>query len=473
MAELWQLSAVQLVNRIAAMEVKPSEAMAAVLHRIELLNPRLNAFCAVRGDEAMAEARRADERIARGTVSGPLFGVPVSIKDLVFTQGLPTTFGSRMHQAFVPQEDELVVQRLKAAGAIILGKTTTCEFGYKAVTDSILWGITRNPWDLSKTPGGSSGGAAAAVAAGMGPLAVGSDGGGSIRVPAGFCGVFGFKPSRGRIPIHPLLAGWETVDRRVAHLGPVTRTVADAAIMLSVTAGPDDRDQLSLGLPREDFLEAIKGGVQGLRMAWSPDLGYVRVDPWVAEAVASAARQFETVGARVEEVRLELEPMHEAYQTLFAADCAGAIGHRLEAWRDRLDRGLVRLTEIGMGITAADYVRAMNRCHAYWLKMVSQFQGFDILLTPTTPVTPFDVGVDWPKGAGGEKVHPLNYLGFTYPFNLTGLPAASVPCARTGDGLPVGMQIVGRPLEDATVLRVAAAWEEARPWHAAWPPDPV
>ena len=469
MAGLWQLSATELKGMVAAGEVKPSEIMDAVLRRIEEVNPRLNGFCALLADSAMSEARAADQRLARGRPRGALFGIPVSIKDLIFTKGVRTTFGSRMHEEFVPDQDELVVARLKAAGATILGKTATCEFGYKSVTDSPLFGITRNPWDLRMTPAGSSGGAAAAVASGMGPLAVGSDGGGSIRAPASFCGIFGLKPSKGRIPIYPILPGWEALDRRVAHLGPLTRTVADAALMMEVMAGPDDRDPVSLPGGRIPFRKALTVGVRGLRMAWCPDLGGAVVDPTVREATHVAARAFLELGAHVEEARPDIPPMHDTFRLLFAADCAAAIGDRLEEWKDRMDPGLVRLTEIGLTVSGAEYAKAVSRSQLLWDRLRAFMERHDLLLTPTLPVPPFPVGVDWPREVGGQKVHPLNYLAFTYPFNLTGQPAASVPCGWTAGGLPIGLQIVGRRFADLTVLRAAAAFEQARPWRHRWP----
>jgi aspartyl-tRNA(Asn)/glutamyl-tRNA(Gln) amidotransferase subunit A len=383
MDKLWKLSGLELKTKIGLKEIKPSEVMEVVLARIEKVNPKLNAFCTWDPDSAMAQARKADDLMARGKARGLLFGIPVSVKDLIFTKGIRTTFGSKMHESFVPDRDEVVVERLKAAGAIILGKTTTCEFGYKAVTDSPLWGITRNPWDLQMTPAGSSGGAAAAVASGLGPLAVGSDGGGSIRAPASFCGIFGLKPSRGRIPIYPLLAGWEALDRRVAHLGPLTRTVADAALMMEVMTGSDDRDPLSLPGKKISFARELMKGIRGFRIAWSTDLGNTVADPLVRKAVESAAQVFSK--------------------------------------------------------------------------------------TPTLPVTPFPTGIDWPREVAGAKVHPLNYLAFTYPFNLTGQPAASVPCAWTTDGLPIGLQIVGGRCDDLSVLKAAAAFEEAKPWRGKWP----
>jgi Asp-tRNA(Asn)/Glu-tRNA(Gln) amidotransferase A subunit family amidase len=454
---------------IASKKVKPSEVMGAILARIEKVNPKLNAYCTLAQESAMAEARAADKKVTRTKSLGPLFGVPVSIKDLIFTKGLRTTFGSRMHENFIPDQDEVVVERLKAAGAIVLGKTASCEFGYKSVTDSPLWGITRNPWNPEMTPAGSSGGAAAAVASGMGPLAVGSDGGGSIRAPASFCGIFGLKPSRGRIPMHPLLSGWETLDRRLAHLGPLTRTVADAALMMEIMAGPDDRDPLSLPGGKVAFRRELRKGVRGLKIAWSMDLGYAVVDEGVKAVVESAIKGFAELKAKLEEARPDFPPMHDAFQLIFAAGCAGSIGDRLEEWKDRLDRGLVRLTEIGLKASAADYVRATNRAHFLWEKMQPFFEKFDLLLTPTLSVPPFPVGIDWPREVAGQKVHPLNYLAFTYPFNLTGQPAASIPCGWTNDGLPIGLQIVGKRFADVTVLKAAAAFEEARPWADRWP----
>jgi Asp-tRNA(Asn)/Glu-tRNA(Gln) amidotransferase A subunit family amidase len=469
MADLWKISGLHLARMISSKKVKPSEVMGAILARIEKVNPKLNAYCTLAQESAMAEARAADKKVTRAKSLGLLFGVPVSIKDLILTKGLRTTFGSRMHENFIPDQDEVVVERLKAAGAIVLGKTTSCEHGHKSVTDSPLWGITRNPWNLEMTPAGSSGGAAAAVASGMGPLAVGSDGGGSIRAPASFCGIFGLKPSRGRIPLYPLLPGWETLDRSLAHLGPLTRTVADAALMMEVMAGPDDRDPLSLPGARVAFRRELKKGIRGLKIAWSLNLGYAVVDGRVKGAVESAVKAFSEVGAKLEEARPDFPPMHDAFQLIFAAGCAGSIGDRLEEWKDRLDPGLVRLTEIGLKANAADYVRATNRSHFLWEKMQAFFEKYDLLLTPTLSVPPFPVGVDWPRDVAGQKVHPLNYLAFTYPFNLTGQPAASVPCGWTGDGLPIGLQIVGKRFADVTVLRAAAAFEEARPWADRWP----
>ena len=461
--ELCYMSAVEAGTRIRERALSPVDLVKAVLLRIEELNPKLNAYCAL-ADGVMKEARDAERALMKGEALGPLHGVPFSIKDLILTKGLKTTFGSRMYEDFVPTEDEIVVERLKAAGAILLGKTTTSEFGYKAVTDSPLLGVTRNPWNMELTPGGSSGGGAVSVSCGMGPLAIGSDAGGSIRAPASFCGIFGLKPSRGRVPIYPVSPGWETLTHALAHLGPLARTVEDAALVMETISGPDDRDPLTLSLDKDSFLEDLTLGIEGLKAAWCPSLGNAIVDKQVKALTGDAALRFSELGCAVEEVKLEFPPIHEAYTAVFAASCAAAIGDRLEEWRDRLDRRLVRLTEIGLELKASDCVRARNQCHHLWGTLRPVFQQYDLLLTPTLPLPPFPVGIDWPREINGRKVPPLAFLTFTYPLNITGQPAATVPCGWNEDNLPVGLQIIGRHFDDGTVLRAAAAFEQAFPW---------
>lgn len=463
--KLCYMSAVQMARQIARKKVSPVEVVEAIFSRLYRLDLKLNAFCALAEDEARREAKRAEEAIMRKDKIGLLHGVPVSVKDLILTQGIRTTFGSKIYENFVPKEDEIVVKRLKDAGAIILGKTNTCEFGYKAVTDNFVFGPTRNPWNLELTPAGSSGGAAAAVASGLGPLALGSDGGGSVRAPAAFCGIFGLKPSRGRIPIYPIPPGWENLHRRVLHLGPITRTVADAALMMDAMAGPDDRDPASLLEMKISYRRGLKNGIQGHQVAWTANLGDAVVEPAIREKAQSAVKVFEELGCSVEEIKLDIPSMHAPYQALSAADYAVALGDRLGKWRDQMDPGLVQLIEIGQALSGVDYSKAMRQVHLLWNSLQPYFSKFDLLLTPTLPVQPFPIGIDWPKTIGGQKIHSLNYLAFTYPFNLTGQPAASVPCGWTKDDLPVGLQIVGRPMDDSTVLRAAAAFEEARPWQ--------
>jgi aspartyl-tRNA(Asn)/glutamyl-tRNA(Gln) amidotransferase subunit A len=452
-------------------EVKPSEIVSAIFSRIEEANPRVNAFCTLIQETAMAEARAADEKIVHGKAEGALFGLSVSIKDLVSTKGVRTTYGSKICESFVPGQDEVVIERLKAAGAILIGKTNCCEYGYKAVTDNRIFGPTRNPWNLEMTSGGSSGGAGAAVALGMGPLALGTDSGGSIRVPASYCGVFGFKPSRGRIPIYPMPPGWETAYRRLNHYGPLTRTVGDTAMMMEAVAGPDDRDPSSLPDDRLHYVEEMKKGIRGLRIAFSRDMGHVVLDPVVRGKAEAAASIFSKLGCHVEEATPDLPSMDAAYQILFAADCAAALGSQLERWRDHLDGGLVKLAEMGSKTSAADYVRAANESHVFVEKMHSLLGKYDLLLTPTLPLPPFQLGIDWPRETACKKVHPLNYLGFTYPFNLTGQPAASLPCGWTKENLPIGLQVIGRRWDDVSVLRASAAFEEASPWKSRWPDE--
>jgi aspartyl-tRNA(Asn)/glutamyl-tRNA(Gln) amidotransferase subunit A len=299
----------------------------------------------------------------------------------------------------------------------------------------------------------------------MGPVAVGSDAGGSIRVPASFCGIFGLKPSKGRVPIRPILPGWENLDRRLVHIRPLTHTVADSALMMEVMSGPDDRDPFSLPAQKVSYLRKVKSGIQGLRLAWSADLGCAVVESCVKEIAESAVRIFLELGCEVEEVRINFPSIHDAFQLLFAVDCAGALKNQIEKWRDLLDRRLVKLVEIGLKATAEEYVRAANYCHLLWNCLQPFFEKYDLLLTPTLPIALFMIGVDWPREIAGQKVHPLNYLALTYPFNITGQPAATIPCGSTADGLPICLQIVGKRFDDATVSEVAAVFGEANPWQ--------
>ncbi|MBI4240569.1 MAG: amidase, partial [Candidatus Rokubacteria bacterium] len=447
-------------------KLSPVEVTEAVLGRIERLNPVLNAFCTPTPDLARRAAKEAEIALMKGEPLGALHGVPVSIKDLVFTRGVRTTGGSRIYADFIPEEDAVAVERLKAAGAVILGKTSTPEFGYKGVTDNPLFGITRNPWKLDRTPGGSSGGAGAAVAAGLGPLAVGTDGGGSIRIPASFSGIYGFKPSFGRVPQRPGFPGWETLS----NTGPMARTVRDAALMLDVMAGPDDRDRYSLPAEPGSFLAACAAPVRGLSVAWTPDLGYAAVDHEVVRITEEAATVFESLGCHVEAVNPGWENPEEIFGTLVAAETFAALADKIDAWRDQMDPPLVRFLERGRSVTAVEYLRASHRRAGYWEEVQSFLARFDLLLTPTLAVSPFAVGTIWPREIAGQRVSPLGWLAFTYPFNLTGQPAASVPAGFTADGLPVGLQIVGKRFGDRTVLAASAAFEAARPWASRRPP---
>ena len=457
------MPASELSAAIRAKRVSPVEVVKAVLDRIERLNPRLNAYCTVTAESARREAAAAEAAVMRGDALGPLHGVPVSVKDLVITRGVRTTFGSRIYENNVPQEDAPLVERLKAAGAILVGKTTTPEFGWKGVTDSPLLGITRNPWNPERTPGGSSGGAGAAVAAGLAPLAVGTDGGGSIRIPGSFCGVFGLKPTYGVIPVYPASA-----TGTLSHAGPMTRTVRDAALMLQVMAGPDDRDPLSFPLEGMDFVAGLEGEIHGLRVAWSPTLGYAVVDPEVRSVTEAAAKRFSGLGCQVEEVNRVFDDPDRIWAPLFYAGIAARLDDFLAEWRERTDPGLVQIVEEGRRISAVQFAKASFARATFTEAVRKFFSQYDLLLTPTLAVPPFAVGLEQPpnRPAGSR----LAWVAFTYPFNLTGQPAATLPCGFTRDGLPIGLQIVGRRLADATVLRAAAAYEAAAPWVERRPP---
>jgi len=460
--------ALELAELIRTKAVSPVEVLDAVLERMERLNPRLNAYCTVTADDAREAASAAEVAVMTGEPLGPLHGVPFSVKDLVFTRRVLTTGGSRLYADHVPEEDDVAVERLKGAGAILLGKTNTPEFGHKGVTDNPLFGITRNPWAPPLTPGGSSGGAAAAVASGMGPLALGTDGGGSIRIPASLCGIYGLKPSFGRVPQGPGFPGWETLS----HTGPMTRTVRDAALMLDTLAGPDDRDRLSLPADSgPSFLDACEGGLAGLSVAWSPDLGHAVVDPEVAEICARAAEVFESLGCHVEVVTPGWENPEEIFRTIAPAETYGAWGERLEDSAERLDRSLVALLRYGQKITAKQYLAATARRHEFWSEVQRFLARFDLLITPTVAVPAFPVARPAVKEIDGRPVSPLGWIPFCFPFNLTGQPAASVPVGFTAERLPVGLQIVGRRFADRTVLAASAAFEAARPWAAERPPE--
>jgi Asp-tRNA(Asn)/Glu-tRNA(Gln) amidotransferase A subunit family amidase len=459
-ARLCWLSATELAALIRKKKVSPVEVIEAVLERVDRINPRLNAFVTLTGEQARLEAKAAERALTRrGARLGPLHGVPFSVKDLVITKGVRTTFGTPLYRDHVPTEDAPMVERMKAAGAIMLGKTNTPAFGWLGATHNLVFGITRNPWNLERTPGGSSGGASAAAAAGLGPLHIGTDGGGSIRIPASCAGIFGHKASYGRIPTYPVSGAWS-----LSHIGPLTRTVADAALMLSVCAGPDERDQYSLPGPRADYVKALGGTVKGLRVAYTDDLGFAdAVDPEVRAACAKAARVFRDVGCRLEDVKPGWPSPREAWGEIFC----GGIATRMAPYLDRrsdIEPGLYRIIETSLRNPPTKYVQAWFDRLAWWQHPRAFFAKYDLLLTPTIACPPFPVGLDNPTEIAGKPVDAYAWIPFTYPFNMTGQPASSVPCGFTKDGLPIGLQIVGRRFDDATVLRASAAFERARPW---------
>ncbi len=458
-ADLCDTPATQLVALIRAKKLSPVELTRAVLERIERLNPVVNAFCTVTADAALDAARATELAVVRGQRLGLLHGIPVSIKDLHLTKGVRTMSGSFIFLDRVPNVDAPFVRRLKEAGAVIVGKTTTPEFGWKAIGDSPLTGITRNPWNTKVTTGGSSAGAGAAAAAGMGPLHQGSDGAGSIRIPSGFCGVYGLKPTYGRVPTWPV----SNTDY-TSHVGPMTRTVADAALMLAAMAGPDEWDRTSLeGVP-QDYVGSLARGIEGLRVAFSPDLGGLPVDAEVATVVGQAVRAFDGLGCVVEEVKPGFADTHELIRCMWSTHEAGNYAQYLREWGKRMDPGLVACIEDGLRYSVVDYIEARGQKFAFWDTVRPLFEKYDLLLTPTTSVAAFPVGrlnpASWPQHAWDW----LGWASFSYPFNFTGQPAASVPAGFTQAGLPVGLQIVGRRFADLTVLQASAAFEAARPW---------
>jgi aspartyl-tRNA(Asn)/glutamyl-tRNA(Gln) amidotransferase subunit A len=450
-------SAAALIDLYRRGALSPVEAAEILLARLDRLQPRLNAFCLIDRDGALAAARESERRWRTGAAVRSLEGVPVTIKDLFLMRGFPTLRGSRLVDAAGDwSEDAPAVERLRAAGAVILGKTTTPEFGWKALGDSPLTGITRNPWDLARTPGGSSAGAAAACAAGIGPLHLGSDGAGSIRIPSAFTGIFGLKPSYGRVPQYP-----PSTMSSLSHAGPMTRNVADAALMLNVLAGPDHRDPTCLPPEERDYAEGLDAGIAGWRVAFSPDLGYAAVDPEIAAAVAAAARQFEALGAQVEEVGTIFPSPREALLTLWAAGSARNLAAYPADRRALIDPGLGAIAAEGERLRAVDYVEADFARLTLARRMAEFHRTYDLLLTPMMPVPALPVGQDLNDPTRERQW--VDWSPFSYPFNLTRQPAVSIPCGLNSAGLPIGLQIVGPLYADDRVLRAARAFETTQP----------
>jgi aspartyl-tRNA(Asn)/glutamyl-tRNA(Gln) amidotransferase subunit A len=455
--DLGYASAVFLIEHYRERSLSPVEVSQALLARLDRLQPQLNAFCIVDRDGALGAARASEQRWRRSEPLGPLDGVPVTIKDLMPMRGFPTLRGSHLVEPDQDwSEDAPAVARLREAGAVILGKTTTPEFGWKALGDSPLTGITRNPWDLSRTSGGSSAGAAAAAASGIAPLHLGSDGAGSIRTPSSFCGIFGLKPSFGRVPAYP-----PSPLGLLSHHGPMARSVADAALMLNVIGRPDPRDPYALPFEERDWRHGLDGGVEGWHIAFSPDLGYARVDPEIAAAVAAAARQFEALGATVDEVGRIFDSPRDALFTLWASGTAALLRSYADERKGMVDPGLLATAAAGETVGAVDWVNADLVRTALGRTMGAFHRHYDLLLTPTMPVPALPAGQD--LNDPETERHWIDWSPFSYPFNMTRQPAASIPCGLTRAGLPIGLQIIGPIYADARVLRAARAFETTQP----------
>ena len=461
-ADVAFLSAVELVELYRQRKLSPVEVTRAILDRIQRLEPKINAFALLDADSALASAERSEQRWHRGEPGGLIDGVPVALKDLILAKGWPTLRGSR---AVDPNqewnEDSPATARLREHGAVVLGKTTTSEFGWKGLGDSPLTGITRNPWNIAHTPGGSSGGSGAAAAIGFGPLHVATDGGGSTRLPAAHSGAFGFKQTFGRVPVYP-----PSQNGTLFHVTPLTRSVRDAALLLDVIARPDLRDWNALPPQDVAWQSGLEDGVKGLRIAYSPALGYATVDPEVAAIVEKAVKVFVDLGAIVEQVDPGIEDALPIFLTFWQAGAAKLVDSFAPERRNLSEAGLLAAAEQGRAIDVVSYVKAIDQREALGRHFIRFHQSWDLLITPSTafPASAIDAS------QADLATRPIR-SPFTYPFNLTQQPAASIPAGLTAAGLPVGLQLIGAKFDDAKVLRAARAFEIARPFGT--PKDPT
>jgi amidase len=451
-------------------KVSPLEVMQAVLARIDAVNPRVNAYVTLAREQALAGARKATAALARkGAALGPLHGIPVSIKDLTPTKGIRTTWGSKIFEHHVPDADALSVERLKQAGAIVVGKTNTPEFGAGGNTFNAVFGATRNPWNTGLTCGGSSGGAAVALATGMGPLAQGSDLGGSLRTPAAFCGVVGFRTTPGLIPVYPSDLAWDSLSVT----GPMARTVGDVALMLAAMAGPDDRAPLSYDVDTRRFTAAVKQpSIKGWRVAWTPDLnGMIPVDREVAAVAEQATRVFRSLGAKVEHACPDFGEVNDIVLATRGLAMVARHADKLAQWESVMQKGLVWNIKQGLSLTPDQIGNGEKLRTRLWHRVCEFMATRDLLILPTVAVPPFPVEQPYPTEINGKPLDNYTQWFFlTYGITVTGLPVVSVPCGFTKSGLPVGLQIVGRRRQEAQVLKAAAAFEAAAPWADRIPP---
>ncbi len=470
MSSISYTSARELIGLITSGEVTPLEVMEDTLGRIETANPSLNAFVSIDADRAMDEAKAVTESLAAGKAPGPLAGLPIGIKDLEDVGGMVTSFGSVPFKDNVAAEDSVQVARLRKAGAIVVGKTNTPEFGSTGFCKNRLFGTTRNPWNLERTPGGSSGGSAAAVAAGMIPLATGSDGGGSVRIPASYTGCFGIKTSYGRIPMGPLPI---LNMNPIVSLGPLTRTVEDAALYLDCVAGYHPSAPDSLPRPAASYLEDLDHiPRRGLTIAFSPTLGYATVQHDIMTRVEEAVRCFEEMGHTVVLLEEAMPNVVDAWSKLFSLNIYGALNDNVEKYGSQMSRALVASLKGARSLTLEQLIEAQRVRTEQNRVLWNLFERFDLLLTPTMPTEAFAAEGPPPSEIDGRPISIFDVVAFTYPFNLSGHPAASVPAGFTESGMPAGLQIVGPPHRDDLVLQASRAYEQARPWNGTWPAVP-
>lgn len=454
----------RLRERILQRELSAVELTTYFLGRVQRLNSTFNSFLTVCADQAVAQAKEADARLARKETPGPLHGIPIAIKDVTLTRGIRTTRGSLVFKDDVPEIDDIPVERIRAAGAIILGKTNAPEFGHLTTTENLLGDACRNPWNTACTVGGSSGGSASAIAAGLSPLAQGNDGAGSIRIPSSLCGIFGIRPSQGRVPrLYASPGGWSTFVQN----GPLTRTVRDAIMLLQVMAGPDPRDPTAMHESPPDFSKALDGNVRGLRIAWSPDYGGVPVEPEVLAAVKSATEVFEQLGARVEEANppVDTERLLDLFNTFLYSDYLVWFGSLLETHADLLMPTFREPLAAARDWRGDRVAAALHELEWHRYRMARFFDGYDLLLSPTLATVAFPIN-EYPRTIAGRSVKdPVwAFTPFTYAINMAGQTAVSVPCGFSPSGLPIGLHIAGPQGAEVKVLRAAAAFEKARPW---------
>ena len=461
--EICFLPAFEMREKITSQELSSTEITEFIIERIEKINPIINAYCTTTFDLARDMAKEADDRVKKGEKSGLLNGIPTSIKDLNQVKGVRTTFGSKIYAHNIPKEDSIAIARLRKEGCVILGKTNTPEFGFKGVTDNLIFGASKNPWNLERTPGGSSGGAAAAATSGLSPLAQGSDGGGSIRIPAGLCGIYGLKPSYGRVPMYPreFIAAYD-----LAVVGPIVRHVKDAALMLDAMKGPFEKEMLMLPKDNTRYFEIVDDKPKKLKIGYTLDLGYAKfIDPEVEKAVIDSAQKFEKFDWDVEEAKFKLKKPERSFLTMWTSLFAYDLKPKLEKWGDKLDPALLRIVQAGMSYGALDLPKAISERRKFHEQFMPIFNNYDILITPTTAITAFELGIPFPTKINNVVVSPTAWQPFTFPFNMTGQPAATIPCGWSKEGLPIGMQIVGKPFDEKTVLQVSKAFEDISPWQ--------
>ena len=466
-SEICSLSATEMARLVRAGELSAREVMEAHLARIDQINPAVNAIVTLLPERAMDAARAADEAFAAGRTIGPLHGLPIAHKDLFPTRGIRTTFGSPIFRDFVPEEDALIVERLRSAGAISIGKTNTPEFGAGSQTFNAVFGETRNPWDTTKTCGGSSGGAAVALACRMLPIADGSDLGGSLRNPASFCNVVGLRPSPGRVPSWPVDVAWFPL----AVEGPMARTAEDAALVLSAIAGPDSRSPISIDEPGSRFARPLQRDFSGTRIAWSSTLGGLPVDRRVTAALDAARPTFEALGCEVDDRDPDFSGAHEAFQIWRAWHYELKLGALLDLHRDQMKESVIWNIEAGRRLSGPEIGGAEKKRTALYHRIRRFLDEYGFLLLPVSQAPPFDVSERYVSEIDGVKMETyIDWMKSCYFVSVTGLPAVSVPCGFTAEGLPVGLQIVGRHHDDFGVLQLAHAFEQATRLCARVPP---